>query len=370
MPDPLLYLKAMGAAAGVSTICALALLVRRRAVGTPWRNSACVFAVAAGLVAGNYVLSLQWKWPPANGLDRLLTLVVPLTLGIELLAGWSYVPRTTCWLLRLILIAAIPRVLLHQSVYLSGEGDWTLGMASSALAISSLLLGGVWVLLSRLSDRAPGVSIPFALGLTILCSGATVMLAGYIKGGAAAIPLAAALIATAIAGKLATCRAKLPTPVEAPALVAIGVVGLAGILLVGHFFGRLSTPAALTLLLAPLLCWLTELPYLKTRPPWLIGSLRVFFVAVPLLVILLLAKSEFDRELGPLVSHSPPAPTARTPASHPAQHAPCSHPWDGVFRARMPRCTLQQECDQTAYFSTRNPHTHETHTELLHYRPH
>ncbi len=60
-----------------------------------------------------------------------------------------------------------------------------------------------------------------------------------------------------------------------PAILGIGVVGLFGLLFIGRFFGRLSTGCALTMLLAPLLCWVTEMPLLRHRKPWLVGSLRL-----------------------------------------------------------------------------------------------
>ena len=303
MPDPLLYLKAMGAAAIASAMFVLAMGRVRPSASTTWLNSACVLGIGLGLALGCDVLSLRLAWPPVNGLDRFFTIVVPAVLSIELIAGFQRVPPWAAWLLRMSLAAVVPRILLHGSVYLSGSGnDWTQWQAGTALTVCSAWLAASWGLLSWLSQRSPGVSIPFALHLSTLCAGLCVMMGGYIKGGAAAVPLAATLAATAIGARLITKRTGASANFGALAILGIGVVGLFGLLFIGLFFGRISTGSALTMLLAPLLCWTTETPLLRHRKPWLVGSLRLALVAIPLMVVLALAKSNFDRKMAPLLT--------------------------------------------------------------------
>lgn len=320
MPEPLLFLKAMGAAAIVSAVFVLTMGRLRRRVSmtrlnSSWLNSACVLGTGLGLAVGCFVLSLRWTWPPVHGLDRFLTIVVTAVLGIELIAGFQSVPRRVAWFLRMSLAAAVPRILLHGSVYLNhrngSDNGWPPWQAGLALVISAALLAGLWALLSSLSHHSPGISIPLALGLTTQCAGLTVMTAGYIKGGAVAFPLAATLVATTIAAGMLTRRTGtsahfgVPTNCGAPSLLGIGVVGLFGVLFIGRFFGRLSTGSALAMLLAPLLCWATEIPLLRHRKPWLVGSLRLVLVAIPLAVVLALAKRDFDRHMAPLLGDVP-----------------------------------------------------------------
>jgi hypothetical protein len=299
MPEPWLHLQAMGAAALASAMFVLALGGWRWPASATRLNSAIVFGIGIGLVVGYRVLSLQLTWPPAQGLDRFLTIVVPAIFGIELVAGLEGVPPGIAWFLRMSLAATTPSILWHGSVYLSGSSsDWTGWQAGTEVAVCGALLAGLWVLLSWLLQRSPGISIPFALGLTIQCAGLTVMMAGYIKGGAAAFPLAATLVATAFAARLIAKRAGVP------AILGIGVVGLFSLLFIGRYFGRLSTGSALTMLLAPLLCWATEIPLLRHRKPWLVGSLRLALVAIPLLVVLAVAKRNFDRDMAPLLGEA------------------------------------------------------------------
>lgn len=318
MPDPLLYLKAIGAAAIVSAMCVLAMAGTRRPAGMTRINSASVLAIGLGLAIGYYVMSLRLAWPPASGLDRLLTIVIPAALTIELIAGFSRLPRWAAWSLRMSLAASIPRILLHDSVYLTGSGSgWTQWQAGAALAASGGLLAVVWSLLAWLSRRSQGVSIPLALCMSAICAGLTVMMAGYIKGGAAAFPFAAALVATILGAKLIAGRSGAPANFAAPALLGIGVVGLFSFLMIGRFFGRLSTGCALAMLLAPLLCWATEIPLLRPRKPWLQGSIRLALVSVPLVTVLLMAKRDFDRDMAPLLLGElvPPRAVAKVASS-------------------------------------------------------
>jgi hypothetical protein len=304
MPEPLLYLKAIATPAIASAVFVATVMAVRPPASTTRLNSVCVLGIGLGLALGYDVLSLRSSWPPLNGLDRLLTIVVPATLGIELIAGFQRVPSWIKWFLRISLAATIPRILLHGSVYLSGTGgDSTPWQAGMLLAVCGALLASLWVLLSWLFQRGPGVSIPLALSLATPCAGLTIMMAGYIKGGAAALPLAATLVGTTIGARVFARR--LPERAGAPGILGIGVVGLFGLLFIGRFFGRLSTGSALAILLAPLLCWATEMPPLRDRKPWLVGSLRLVLVAIPLVAVLTVAKRDFDRDMAPLLGQLP-----------------------------------------------------------------
>lgn len=304
MPEPLLFLKAMGAAAIVSAMFVLSMArVRPRATPT-WLNAACLLGIGLGLVVGCRVSSLRAAWPPVNGLDRFLTIVIPAVLSIELIAGFQRVPRWVAWFLRIGLATTISTILLYGSVYLKGsDTDWSLWQIGMSQGLCGALLAGEWALLSRLSHRSPGVSIPFALALSIQCAGLTVMMAGYIKGGAAAFPLAATITATTITAALIARRPRTRTNAFPSAILGIGVVSLFGLLFIGRLFGRLSTDGALVILLAPLLCWITEAPLLRHRKPWLVGSLRLILVAIPLVVMLVVAKRQFDRDMAPLLGN-------------------------------------------------------------------
>lgn len=303
MPEPLLYVKAMGAAGFVSALFVLAMAALRRTDSTTRWNLASVPAIGLGLTVGYFVLSLQPALPPVSALDRLLAIIFPAALSVELVAGFQKTPQWAAWLLRMVLVAMIPRILLHGSVYISGSDDgWLPWQVVTTLGVCSIVLAVVWSLLAALSTRAPGVSLPVALCMAIQSTAVTVMLAGYINGGAAGLPLVATLLATTAAIWLVSRRSVSAASFHCPAILGIGVVGLFSLLFVGRFFGRLSTPVAITILAAPLLCWATEALPPRYRKPWFVGTLRLVAVAIPLVAVLALAKIDFDRDMAPLLS--------------------------------------------------------------------
>jgi hypothetical protein len=217
-----------------------------------------VAGIAGGLLAGYWVLDLYVSWPPVNALDRFLTIILPLAVAIELLAAAERVPRWLAWGLRISLVAVMGPVLLYGSVYLTvAHPVWQIALVQTACA---LLIGALWMLLSTLAARRQfGILIPIVLAFTMIVSGLVIMISGYVSGGAATLPLAASLTAAVAVNAMQTRSPFLPAP------IGIGVVGLSGLLFIGRFFGGLSTPVALALLLAPLLCWTAQLLLLFRR---------------------------------------------------------------------------------------------------------
>lgn len=296
MPDPVLYLQAMCAALGASAIITLGLSRWRRPNDANKLNLASVIAVSLGLIVGCLVLRMRPAWPPTNGLGRWLLIVLPAACSLELLTNLSSIPRRAVWLLRGMLSLAIGRILLHDSVYLGGpNSEWTAGQAVIVLCMCGVLLAAEWGLLVTLSQLSPGISLPLALAMSIQCGGIAVMLAGYVSGGAAAIPIAAAIAGCALVAGL------MRTPTNLEGVVGIGTVCLFSLLFVGRFFGKVSTEAALVMMLAPLLCWVSELPLLKHRNRWIVGGVRLVLVFIPLIVVLATAKLTFNREMLPLL---------------------------------------------------------------------
>jgi hypothetical protein len=299
MPDPVLYFTAMCSTVGVSAIVVLTLGWLLSRTSPARTNLASVLGIGFGLAAGYYVLQLRLDWPPTNGISRLLFLVVPAVFLVELLAGSRVAPPWILWLLRTSLAAATGRILLHGSVYLGGpRSEWTTIQAGQVLTICAAFLMAEWGLLSWLSRRSARIAVPLAISLTLQAAGIAIMLAGYVTGGAAALPLVAAIVGATISACLFVPRS------DSAAAIGVGTVGLFGLLFIGRFFGAVSTSAALTLMLSPLLCWVIEIPILRRRNRWLVGAIGLFVVAIPLSIVLFLAKQEFDQKTRPLISQS------------------------------------------------------------------
>src|SRR5689334_17690932 len=118
MPDPLVYLRATVAAVLASALVALAARKLLRFEGIKSAHLDEVLALGVGFIVGCALLPWQPAWPPLSGLDRLVTIVLPLTLGVELVTGFPRLSRRLAWALRICLAAATPQILLHNSVYL------------------------------------------------------------------------------------------------------------------------------------------------------------------------------------------------------------------------------------------------------------
>lgn len=311
MPDFGPFLQSVAVAASITALAATAILLferRRRLNGdsapSPATHATVLVAIVVGVAFGCSALSLRPSWPPVNGLDRLLTIVLPAAVIIEGLAGWNRVPRRFIRLLRWALFAISGRILLHGSVYLGGpHRSWTSGQAVAVLIAAAAILAIVWGLVARLFRRSPGVTIILAPAVSIGGAGLAVILAGYLKGGSFALPLSAALFGGALALSQKD-RAGREFQTQGDSILALGVVGLFGVLFIGLFFGRLTVAGALAMFCAPTLCWVTELPILRRRSPWIVGAVRLGLIAVPFLIVLAIAKQDFDRHTAPLLGRS------------------------------------------------------------------
>jgi hypothetical protein len=80
---------------------------------------------------------------------------------------------------------------------------------------------------------------------------------------------------------------------EMNGVVGVGVLGLFSLLLVGRFFGQLSTTNGLLLFCAPLLAWGAEIPLVRRGGSIAHGLTRVILPAIPVAIALLLAQRQF-----------------------------------------------------------------------------
>ncbi len=271
----------------------------------PWRTPrairsriAGVLGVGAGWFVGCWRLGLRPDWPPREDLDRLLIALLPALVCAEVVAAALPQRRWIVWPLRGIVACAVTPVLLHQSIYLAelagpGSRAWTTQQTWLILGGIAAALLCVWATLLRLAQRSPGRSAPLALA--VACGGAaiTIMLSGYATGGQPGLPLAAVLIAVVVASLFVT------GPVNAAGPLSIGVVGLFALLVIGRFFGELTTLHALLLGSAPLLAWAPDLPGMRRLGARQRGVLRVVLTALPVAAAVFLAQRSFVEDSAP-----------------------------------------------------------------------
>jgi hypothetical protein len=305
MPDPVLILKSSVAAA---VLAAVALLL----AGWPWRwprarrvAAGGALAVGAALYLGVWVLGVTPQFPPREDQDRLLLVLLPAAIGVELTA--ALLPRRPwlAWSFRLAVAAAAPRILLHDSVYLVESGGmWSPQQQWLILGTLGVTVLLAWGLLDRLAGQTASPVVPLALAVTTAGAGVTVMLSGYASGGELGFPLAAGLAGTAMASLV------LSGPRDLTGSIGVGLVGLFALLVVGRFFGSLTDLNAAVLFVAPQLGWLPAMPVVRRMRPVLSGIAGMAAVAVPVALVVGLAAQRFAIE-----SASPSAtPETRQPS--------------------------------------------------------
>jgi hypothetical protein len=264
-------------------------------------TTACAIVAAAW---GYWRLGILPNWPPRNGLDRLLVVAIPLAILVESLLWVAFIPRRAISGLRIVVAVVIVGTLLFGSVYLrDGADSWLSPPRLLALFGCAAALAASWDSLPSLATRRGDPTLLAALSASILSAGLTILLGGYIKGGAAAIPWSAMLAGCVLA---LLARPLTATASQAPnmsqTVAGIALVALFGLLFIGRFFGGIGNYEAMTIFATPSLLWLLELQVIKRLPRAVQRSLAFALIVAPLAIVVFQAKAAFDRKLGRIVS--------------------------------------------------------------------
>ncbi len=305
MPDPILMAEAAGLAFAASALL-LGILTwcgRRSAAGQAWIDAGWPLGIGVGFYLGCWVLGIRPHWPPGEDMERLLEIVVPAAIGVELLSAFPRIPRWLSWALRLVIAGCLARVLLDGSIYLSGSTEpgtlaWSPTMAWLILRLLEAAQMTSWALLVLLVRRSSAVSTVIGLAIAVGGSAIVIMLSAYASGGQVGLPMSAALLGASMVALAAPGTARLT------ASIGIAIVGLSSLLVVGRFFGELRTDHAFLLFIAPLLAWLPELPFLGRMPPWARGLTRVLLVGALVVGVLADAGRRFADRSGPAAAGS------------------------------------------------------------------
>jgi hypothetical protein len=274
-----------------------------------------VLSVSLGLFAGIWWFGVRPHWPPGEDQDRLLLVLFPAIILAEVIAAIIFsIPseenrhklQWLAWLPRLALAALASRILLHDTSYLkdlSGPGSrqWTPEQTWIILGSLTAVLIGVWFLLARLTQREPGRTVPFTVAIACAGTAVVMMMSGYASGGPLAMPLAGAVVGIVVTSLV------LKGDVNLTGVLGVAVVGLFGLLVIGHFFGELTWTNAALLFFAPLLGWLAEFPLVRRINPRIRASLGVVLTAIPVAIALALAQQKF------IENSAPPSPDSQEP---------------------------------------------------------
>ncbi len=190
------------------------------------------------------------------------------------------------------LAIVVAPILLHNSVYLADlngrdSAEWSTAHATIVLGGLAAVLTLWWAMLSGLESRTSTPTVMWVLALDALAAAATVMLSGYYRAGLLGLGLAAALAGATLASYLARPRS------TSSGSLGMGVIGIFSVVIIGVFFGSLTSGQMACLLLAPALAWTVELPWLRSLPPGWRYAVRLACVAVPLIAVVLFAERRF-----------------------------------------------------------------------------
>lgn len=294
MPDVLLLLKALAIGAPVA---AAVLWIFDRGTARLGRLSSLggtadwSWAVGAGVIVASGVTDAWPHWPPLEDRARFLTLIVPLTLLVESVAAVAQ-SRKVAWGLRCALAAAVAPILLYKTVYLAdlrGENsaEWSNAEAILTLGGLATLLAIVWTTMSALQARTSARTVPWLLAFDAAATSAVVMMSGYFRAGVLGLGLAGAIFGATIAALF------VQRPRAIAGSIGMGVIGIFSVVVMGRYFGALTTSLAMCLLLAPLVAWAVEAPWLRRISPGRRGAARFACVLVPLLLAMLVAERQF-----------------------------------------------------------------------------
>jgi hypothetical protein len=292
MPDPIHILQALS----LSMIAAAVVLLL---ASWPWRaphrvRARCggVLAVGVGVYASCWWLGISPNWPPREDQDRLLFILLPAVIVVEVINAVIERPAWLPWLLRLFVAAGAAPCLLYGSSYLSelagpGSREWSPLQMGLILVGLAVLLASLWGVLWMLAKRTACRSVPVVLAFVCAGAAVTIMLSGYASGGLIGLVLAAAIVG----GVIGSLPSRTP---EMNGIIGLSVVGLFSVLVIGRFFGQLTTLNAALLACAPVIAWIAEVGFLRSRGPRLRGIARVVVCAIPVAIALLLAQRQFQ----------------------------------------------------------------------------
>jgi hypothetical protein len=296
--DDLRIVVAEALVAAFATAAAVVLLC-----GWPWRSprpirvsAGAALGLALGFYAGCLLLPLP-RWSPRVDQGRLLLLLFPAAIAVEVVASFLRRPWQLAWLLRAAIAVSAPRILLHDSVYLEdlsgpGTAEWTpLGRIAILACLAGTLLV-VWALIFAVAGRGQGKAVSTALALTAAGAAVVTMLSGSLSEGMPGLALAAGL-----AGVSAASLA-MPGGTDLRGALSLGVVGVFALLLSGHFFASLTAAHAIVLFAGLLCCALIEIPPVRKLWPRVRAVVCVGLVLLPVTLVVAQAYQSFKTDAG------------------------------------------------------------------------
>ena len=258
-------------------------------------SSRAVCGFASGVLAGLAVQGIRPAFPPTTALDRWLLIALPVLLLADIVASNGPPNRRSGLIVRGLAAAVAVPIILFGSVHLQAAPAWLLlpGLTAGGLLITvcACALTVLVATLASISSEISAVPRATLCLLTLQVAGFTVMLGGWVRGGAMALPFAGSC-----AGMLLTGFALSQVTVVA-VMIRWTCLSLSGVVLLGHFFGRLTWLQAVLLLFAAVIPPLPGLCSARRR-----GTFCYLLTLLILAAVLIPALAAFAERMRPLMS--------------------------------------------------------------------
>jgi hypothetical protein len=261
----------------------LALIGSRLPRGSTW---GAILGFVVGFVLAYHTFKGAWPVLKPTDADSRTVFLTIVTTVLAFIVGIKRVP----WICHVLLLIAAPIGLiayillgLPSSSQPTPVWGWIGGIAVVAIVVASLVEG--------LGHKAGSNCAALTLGPLAAGTGLVLMLTGSATPGAFCLAVALMVLGWFIAG-LTDSQFRLT---RGPIVTAI--VPLAGSLIYNALPPSTITPVEICLLCAaPVFGWIAEIPAITRWKPWKRELLRVGLVAIPIIIAVVLAAIQFQKD--------------------------------------------------------------------------
>jgi len=265
--------------------------------GSDWITAAGLgVAHVTGFVVGFMATYGLPRFPPIESQDWIVTVLLPAALVVTLLSATKGVSFGLSWLLRGLLAAATPLVLLQPYVRytwsFSESVTWLCGLGAAGLVTWFFLLRFEYRVVSIAKQEEVGSCWWWSWTLAIVAgaTGMTILLSGSQTLGQLGLTLAAVL------GGSGTLCATVRRPRSVASCLDVPYLLLFGLWLSGYFYAELGFWQVAALVLAPHMVWVGQWARFRKLPAWQNAMIGLIAVTAVAMSAVLFAAVKFGQE--------------------------------------------------------------------------
>jgi hypothetical protein len=224
--------------------------------------------------------------------QRILLAAIPFTL---LLIGLSF--KRIPLLLRVISAIVGPAMMLTWVFYGYDKTVPMMTIFTTRIAPICLSLFVVWLLIEPIAIRTPGAAAPMILGFLGAGCGFLLMLSAENQAGLMGLMVPATAGGATLAAIVAAMFRKQLSAARGPVLLWLTLLASQfAYLWIAHSTKEMPLNYLTWLAAVPLLAWIPEIGPIHRIKPWKRETLRFVLLAIPVVITMVAAKKQHDRE--------------------------------------------------------------------------